>query len=51
MSTPSFTNNVDDEILMKEDSESIDDFVAIDFTFHVESDDDDAPMTKVTFAN
>ncbi|CAI9285460.1 unnamed protein product [Lactuca saligna] len=46
MSTPSFTNNVVDEILMKEDSESIDDFVAIDSMFHMESDDDDAPMTK-----
>ncbi|CAH1437431.1 unnamed protein product [Lactuca virosa] len=35
---------------MKDDSESNDEFVATDFSFHVESDDDDdAPMTKGDF--
>lgn len=35
---------------MKEHSESNDDFVATNFTFQVESDDDDdAPITKGDF--
>lgn len=51
-STPSVINNGEEEILMKDDAESNDEFVANDFVFPVESDhddDDDAPMTKGDF--
>ncbi|CAH1424865.1 unnamed protein product [Lactuca virosa] len=47
-STPSVSDDGEEEILMKDDCESNDEFVATDFVFHVESDheDDDAPMIE-----
>lgn len=44
---PPVSDGFDEEIIMKEDSDSLEDFVAIEFSFQVDSDnDDDNPMSK-----